>query len=150
MLLETLVTWHRGSHVTRYCTAIDGNAGHVTMILSIISIFKLQGCVRWCIYLCMSHFNIGQGSYEKNCIDFLDWVDFQVLHEEGNPPTPWAYADTSLPDLLGRPSLHYADRAFTMQIKPPLWSKSASTIQHSFFKSWFLWVMKNFNNFFLT
>ena len=57
------------------------------------------------------------------------------------------YADTSLPDLLGRPSLHYADQASALQTVPPLFSKQASTILLSFFKSWFLRVMKNFNNF---
>ena len=44
-----------------------------------------------------------------------------------------SYADTSLPDFLCRPSLNYADQALTMQTKPPLCSKRASTIQHSFF-----------------
>ena len=51
------------------------------------------------------------------------------------------YADTSLPDLLGRPSLRYAvtslrhaDRYFAMQTKPPLCSKRAFTIQKYFLK----------------
>ena len=58
------------------------------------------------------------------------------------------YADTSLTDLLGRPNLHYADQASAMQTVPLLCNKRASTIQHSFFKSWFLCEMKNVNNFF--
>ena len=37
------------------------------------------------------------------------------------------YADTSLPDLLGRPNLHYADQAYAMQTMSPLSSKRAST-----------------------
>ena len=64
--------------------------------------------------------------------------------EGGNPRDAMSLccADTNLPDLLGRLSLRYADQAFAMQTMPPLCSKQASTIRHSFFKSWFLWVMK--------
>ena len=43
------------------------------------------------------------------------------------------HADTSLPYLLGRPSLHYADHASALQTVPPLCSNWASTIQHSLF-----------------
>ena len=70
------------------------------------------------------------------------------------------YADTSLPDLLGRPRLHYANQASAMQTKPPLCrpslhyadqasamqtvpllcSKRASKIEHSFFKILVLYV----------
>ena len=57
------------------------------------------------------------------------------------------YADTSLSDLLGRLSLHYAHRASAMRTLSPLCSDRASTIQNSFLKSWFLCVRKNVNNF---
>ena len=52
---------------------------------------------------------------------------FTVLYCTWKPPDAMSlsYADTSLPDLLGRP-------ASNMQTKPPLCSKQASTIQHSF------------------
>ena len=38
------------------------------------------------------------------------------------------YADTSLPDMLGRPSLHYADQAYAMQTVPSLCSERTSTM----------------------
>ena len=59
---------------------------------------------------------------------------YQGSSQRGNPQTSWASAmqTSSLPDLLGRPSLHYADQASAMQTGPPLCSKRASTIQHSF------------------
>ena len=76
---------------------------------------------------------------------------WKVCHVEGGREPPDAmslhYADTSLPDLLGRSSLNYADQAPAMQTVPLLCSKWASTLQHSFFKSWFLCVIKNFNIF---
>ena len=59
------------------------------------------------------------------------------------------YADTSLPDLLERSSLNYADQASAIcrpclcyaVNEPPLYSTA-------YFKSWFLCVMKHLNNFF--
>jgi len=39
-----------------------------------------------------------------------------ISSREGTPePMSLRYADTSLPDLLGRPSLHYAMQASAMQ-----------------------------------
>ena len=58
------------------------------------------------------------------------------------------YADTSLPDLLGRSSLNYADQAPAMQTVPLLCSKWASTLQHSFFKILVLMCNKKFKQFF--
>ena len=58
------------------------------------------------------------------------------------------YAETSLPDLLGRPSLHYADQASALQTVAPLWSKEASTLQFGFFKILVSMCNEKFNNFF--
>ena len=45
-----------------------------------------------------------------------------------------SYADTSLPVLLGRLSLHYADQASAMQTVSPLYNKRASTHTQGFHK----------------
>ena len=45
------------------------------------------------------------------------------------------YADTSLPDLLGRLSLHYAYQASAMQTVPPLCSERASTYTAQLFSN---------------
>ena len=61
------------------------------------------------------------------------------------------YADTSLPELLGRFSLqHYANQASAMQTKPPLcyadrasaMQTRASTIQHTFLNLGFYVIEK--------
>ena len=71
------------------------------------------------------------------------------LMREGAPDAmSLCYADTSLPDLLGRSSLHYADHVYAMLTVSQLCSERASTIQDSFSKSWFLCLMKNANRFF--
>ena len=43
-----------------------------------------------------------------------------ISYEGGNPSDAISpcYADTSFPDLLGRPSLHYVDQASAMQTVP--------------------------------
>ena len=77
---------------------------------------------------------------------------WKVCHVEGGREPPDAmslhYADTSLPDLLGRSSLNYADQAPAMQTVPLLCSKWASTLQHSFFKILVLMYNKKFKQFF--
>ena len=55
----------------------------------------------------------------------------------------------SLQDLLGRPSLHYADNAYAVPTVPALCSKRASSIQHSFYLNlvlyefWYFLTTKN-------
>ena len=60
------------------------------------------------------------------------------------------YADTSLPDLLDRLSLPYADHASVIQTVSLLCSERASAIQNSFFKILFFMCNKKVHNFFLT
>ena len=85
-----------------------------------------------------------------------DWDDLIILAKNcivwgREPPNAMSlrYADTSLPNFLSRPGLHYAVQASAMQTVPPLCTKRAFIIKHICFNSWVLCVIKNFNNFFL-
>ena len=76
----------------------------------------------------------------------------QVSVQRGRePPDAMSlhYADTSLPDLLGRSSLNYADQASAMQTVPLLCRpslcyavKEPLLFSTAFFKSWFFMCIK--------
>ena len=69
---------------------------------------------------------------------FMTWM------MEGTPDAMnLQYADPSLPDLLGKPSLHYAAQAFAVQTVPPLCSNMSTSYSTAFSKSWFYGVMTN-------